>query len=140
MTMTIAPRQIVSIFSLGIVVFQQHPRTTENQEILASGYFGGFLQRQYLSTQEVIITSDIGRGNYHFIWVDKSSCQPYQIINCIVYYYTECSVTSAKKCQKQKLIDLRRRLGSSPVFDEVCLSSPCVLCPHSFQFLWIVHS
>ena len=32
----------------------------------------------YLSTQEVIITSAVDFGNYHFFWVDKSSCQPYQ--------------------------------------------------------------
>ena len=33
---------------------------------------------RYLSTQEVIITSAIGLGHYHFFWVDKSLCQPYQ--------------------------------------------------------------
>jgi len=32
---------------------------------------------RYLSNQEVIITSDVGLGNYHFFWVDKSLCQPY---------------------------------------------------------------
>jgi hypothetical protein len=32
----------------------------------------------YLSTQEVIITSAVNFGNYHFFWVDKSSCQHYE--------------------------------------------------------------
>jgi hypothetical protein len=33
---------------------------------------------RYLPTQEVIITSAIGLGNYNFFWVDKPLCQPYQ--------------------------------------------------------------
>ena len=33
---------------------------------------------QYLSTQELVINSGVGLGHYHFFWVDKSSCQPYQ--------------------------------------------------------------
>ena len=32
----------------------------------------------YGLTQDVIITSVIGLGNYPFFWVDKSLCQPYQ--------------------------------------------------------------
>jgi hypothetical protein len=36
-----------------------------------------------LSTREVIITSDIGLGHYHFFWVDNSLCQPIlKVINC----------------------------------------------------------
>ena len=41
---------------------------------------------QYLSTQEVIITSAIGLDHYHFFWVDESLCQPYQK-SLIVYYH-----------------------------------------------------
>ena len=40
---------------------------------------------QYLPTKEVIITSAIVLGNYHFFWVDKSSCQPYQKSTVVQY-------------------------------------------------------
>jgi hypothetical protein len=33
---------------------------------------------RYLPTQEVIITSAIGLGNYNFFWVDKPLFQPYE--------------------------------------------------------------
>ena len=46
---------------------------------------------QYLLTKEVIITSATGLGNYHFFWVDKSSCQPYQK-SLIVYYYMTINI------------------------------------------------
>ena len=41
----------------------------------------------YLSTHEVIITSVVGLGHYHFFWVDKSMCQPIsKVINCILLH------------------------------------------------------
>jgi hypothetical protein len=46
---------------------------------------------RYLLTKEVIITSATGLGNYHFFWVDKSSCQPYQK-SLIVYYYMTINI------------------------------------------------
>jgi hypothetical protein len=74
-----------------VPLIQKHLNTFLNSFMQTTSliWYAFWKQLSYLmilSTQEVIITSAVGLGHWHFFCIYKSSCQPYQN-SLIVQYY-----------------------------------------------------